>query len=73
MTGIAQFLESILSFLGSVIALVWNFIGGTAQLLVMIPRALSFLNYSLANLPTVLIAFAMGLISISVAYLIIGR
>lgn len=73
MGNIADFLNSILYFFGSIAALLINLLDGTAQLLSMIPSALGMVSYSISTMPTVLIAFATGFISISVAYLIIGR
>lgn len=69
----AEFLQGILSFLGSIVALVVNFVQGVGQLLQMLPGAMSMVTYGIATMPTVLVAFATALISISVVYLIIGR
>lgn len=68
-----QFLQTIGNFLYSVVDLLLNFINGIMQLLSMIPGALTMVNSSVAHMPTVLVAFAVGMISISVVYLIIGR
>lgn len=68
-----QFFQTIGNFLYSVVDLLLNFINGIMQLLSMIPGALSMVSSSVAHMPTVLVAFAVGMISISVVYLIIGR
>lgn len=69
----AEVLQSIIAFLGSVVALVVNLTNGVGQMLVMLPKALTMLNYGISFIPTPVFAFAYAVISISVAYLIIGR
>lgn len=65
--------QAIGDFLYAAVNLALNFIGGVIQLLRMIPSALTMVMNSVATMPSVLVAFAVGLISISVVYLIIGR
>lgn len=69
----AAFLQSIGDFILSVVQLLYNFVLGIFQLLSMLPGAMAMVTGSIASMPLVLIAFATGLISISVVYLIIGR
>lgn len=66
-------LESIGEFLLMIGSVLGNFLLGVAQLVSMIPQALSFLAYGIASLPPVLTVFATAFISISVVYLVIGR
>lgn len=66
-------LQSIGDFIYAVANLILNFIGGIIQLLQMLPSALTMVMNSVATMPSVLISFAVGLISVSVVYLIIGR
>lgn len=73
MTSFTQFLSGILSFLEALISFVANLISGMNQMLIMIPSAINMLVQSIGYMPSILIAFATGLITISVTYLIIGR
>lgn len=66
-------LQSIGQFLYAVVNLLLNFIGGVVQLLQILPSALTMVMNSVATMPSVLVSFAVGLISVSVVYLIIGR
>lgn len=66
-------LQTIGNFLYAVANLVLNFIGGIIQLLQILPSALTMVMNSVATMPSVLVSFAVGLISVSVVYLIIGR
>lgn len=66
-------LNQIVDFFYAIINLVINLVSGIVQMLSMIPSALTMLTNSVAFMPTILIAFAMGLITISVVYLIVGR
>ena len=66
-------LQSLGDFLYAILNLLFNFIGGIIQLLKMLPSALSMVMNSVATMPSVLVSFAVGLISVSVVYLIIGR
>ena len=68
-----QFLQGIADFLIAAVQLLFNFIHGVLQLLSMIPGALAMVTQSVAFMPNVLVAFAVGMISVSVVYLIIGR
>lgn len=65
--------QTIGDFLYAVVNLLLNFIGGILQLLQMLPSALTMVMNSVASMPSVLVSFAVGLISVSVVYLIIGR
>lgn len=60
-------------FLYAVVNLLLNFIGGIIQLLNILPSSLTMVMNSVAFMPSVLVSFAVGLISVSVVYLIIGR
>lgn len=66
-------LQTIGNFLYAIANLVLNFIGGIIQLLQILPSALAMVMNSVATMPSVLVSFAVGLISVSVVYLIIGR
>ena len=70
MTGI---LQSLGDFIYAAVNMLLNFIGGVIQLLQILPSALSMVMNSVATMPSVLVSFAVGLISVSVVYLIIGR
>lgn len=65
--------ESIITFLKAIIMFVMNLQAGVQQMLVMIPNAVSMLTQSIAYMPSILVAFATGFITLSIAYLIIGR
>lgn len=65
--------QAIGDFLYAIANLVLNFIGGIIQLLQILPSALTMVMNSVATMPSVLVSFAVGLISVSVVYLIIGR
>lgn len=54
-------------------ALLLNLVMGVWQMLLMIPSAMSMLTNSIAYMPTVLVAFAIGLITISIVFLVVGR
>lgn len=69
----SSILSTIGDFLYAVVNLLLNFIGGIIQLLQILPSALSMVMNSVSTMPSVLVAFAVGLISVSVVYLIIGR
>ena len=66
-------LQGIGDFLYAVVNLLLNLINGLVHLLEMIPSALTMTMNSIAVMPTVLTAFAVGLITVSVCYLVIGR
>lgn len=68
-----EWLRSIGEFLLALVGLLISFVQGIAQLIAMIPSALAMTTSSIASMPLVLTAFAVGLISVSVVYLIIGR
>lgn len=69
----SSILSTIGDFLYAVVNLLLNFIGGIIQLLQILPSALSMVMNSVSSMPSVLVSFAVGLISVSVVYLIIGR
>lgn len=69
----SSILSTIGDFLYAVVNLLLNFVGGIIQLLQILPSALSMVMNSVATMPSVLVSFAVGLISVSVVYLIIGR
>lgn len=69
----SNILSTIGDFLYAAVNLLLNFIGGVIQLLQILPSALSMVMNSVATMPSVLVSFAVGLISVSVVYLIIGR
>lgn len=66
-------LKSIGDFIYAVVNLLINLISGIVQMLAMIPSALTMLTNSVAFMPTILVAFAMGLITISIVYLVVDR
>lgn len=68
-----EWLRSIGEFLLALVGLLISFVQGIAQLIAMIPSALAMTTSSIASMPLVLTAFAVGLISVSVVYLLIGR
>lgn len=70
MSGVFQ---AIGDFLYAVVNLLLNLVNGLMHLMVMIPSALTMTMNSIAVMPTVLTAFAVGLITVSVCYLVIGR
>lgn len=70
MTAIFQ---TIGDFLYAVVNLLLNLVQGLIHLLQMIPSALTMTMNSIAYMPGVLTAFAVGLITVSVCYLVIGR
>lgn len=66
-------LKSIGDFIYAVVNLLINLVSGIVQMLAMIPSALTMLTNSVAFMPTILVAFAMGLITISIVYLVVDR
>ena len=66
-------LMQIKEFFVSIAMLIFNLLRGIFYMLRMIPNALTMLNYSVGFMPTVLVSFALALISVSVVYMIIGR
>lgn len=73
MAGLLSFFEMIWSAIQSGITILANFVSGIVQLIWMIPKALSFLLYSISQMPPVMTAFAVAFVSVSVVYLVIGR
>ena len=70
MTGI---LKGIGNFAYALVQLLLNIINGIIHMLAMIPSALTMLMSSVGYMPVVLISFAVGLITVSVVFLVIGR
>lgn len=66
-------LKSIGDFIFSIGALILNLLSGLMQMIIMIPSALTMLTSSVAYMPTILVAFAMALITVSIVYLVVGR
>ena len=66
-------IDTILEFFSSIGALLWSFVRGIFQLISMLPSAVTMLTNSIATMPVVLTAFATGIVSISIVYLIVGR
>lgn len=65
--------SDIIAYLQSILQMIGNILAGMVQLLTMLPSAVSMLLTSIGTMPTVLVAFASGLIMVSVIYLIVGR
>ena len=68
-----QFFQGIANFFQSLGAFIINILSGLKYLVTVIPKSLTMLTYSLGFMPTVLIAFALALVTVSVVYLVIGR
>ena len=66
-------LRNIVEFTQSILLMIGNILAGMVQLLTMLPSAISMVLESVTSMPTVLVAFASGLIMVSVIYLIVGR
>ena len=66
-------LKALGDFIWAINALVLNLVTGIWQMLTMLPAAMSMLTNSIAYMPTVLVAFAIGLITISIVFLVVGR
>lgn len=67
------FFSAIGDFVYAVVNLLLNLINGIVQLLQIVPASVTMLMNSVASMPAVLVAFAVGLVSVSVVYLIVGR
>lgn len=67
------FFETIINFIQAIYAFVTNIVSGTVQMLLMIPKSVSFLTYSLGFIPSVIAVVVTALITVNVVYLIIGR
>lgn len=68
-----DFFQKVIQFFTSLGAFVWNIALGVKYLVTVIPKSLVMLTYSVGFMPTILVAFALALISVSVVYLVIGR
>lgn len=73
MAAITGFLTQIVSFFGAAVKILGSFLAGLAQLIYVIPQALTMLTYTIASMPSVLVIFATAFISVSVVYLVVGR
>lgn len=69
----SNILQSLGDFIYSVVNLLINIVTGTLQMLSIIPSSVAMLTYSVGYMPTILVGFAVALISVSVVYLILGR
>lgn len=68
-----SFFNSVGSALLALISFVANIVIGTFQMLANIPYALQMLVGVIGYMPTVLVSFAMALVTVNIVYLIIGR
>lgn len=59
--------------LASLVQIVINLLTGIFQMITTVPKALTMLTYSVAQLPPMLLVFATAFITISVVYLVIDR
>lgn len=66
-------IKGIGNFAYALVQLLLNIINGIIHMLGMIPSALTMLMSSVGYMPVVLISFAVGLITVSVVFLVIGR
>lgn len=66
-------LNQIGTVLASLVQIVINFLTGIFQMITTVPKALTMLTYSLAQLPPMLLVFATAFVTISVVYLVIDR
>lgn len=69
----SNILQSLGDFIYAVVNLLINIVTGTIQMLTIIPNAVTMLTYSVGYMPSVLVGFAVALISVSIVYLILGR
>ena len=61
------------TIIASLIQIVLNFLTGIYQMIVIVPKAVTMLTYSVAQLPPVLLVYATAFITVSVVYLVIDR
>lgn len=66
-------LKSILDFLGMVGNFVKSLVDGIMTMFAMIPKAFAMLTVSIGVLPSVLTAFALLAITLSIVYFVAGR
>lgn len=66
-------LSQIGTILVSLVQLVLNIVTGIYQMIITIPKAVTMLTYSVAQLPPMLLIFATAFITVSVVYLVIDR
>ena len=65
--------QGIYNFLSAIGGVVVNLLVGIYQMIIMIPSALSMLLYSVGYMPSVILAFAVAMVTVSVVYMVIGR
>lgn len=68
-----SYLKSVIDAILALFAFLGNIIAGTLQMLANIPTALQMLVSTIGYMPTILVGFAMALVTINVVYLIVGR
>ena len=68
-----EFLNGILSSIDTLIQLVSNFVSGIFQMLAMVQASVPMITTAVGFMPVPVLAFAIAVVTISVAYLIIGR
>lgn len=73
MSGIFDFLQSIVDFFKLLFDFVIQLVTGLFQLLMIIPSAVSTLSESINFLPAFLVGFAGVTITVSVIFIIVGR
>lgn len=61
------------TIIGSLVQIVLNFLQGIFQMIITVPKALTMLTYSIAQLPPMLLIYATAFITVSVVYLVIDR
>ena len=69
----AGLLDAFVQLFNTLFSLIGNFLNGLVSLLTYIPMAASLFTGVVSTLPVPLVGFATALISVSIAYLIIGR
>lgn len=68
-----NFLTAIVEFFSAIGSFLLNIVKGVLVIIYMIPSALDIVSLSYGYMPSVLSAFAMAAISISIIYFLIGR
>lgn len=69
----SSIINTISNFIYAINQFILNLVMGAWQLISMIPSALTMLTYSIGYMPTILTAFAIALITISIVFLVVGR
>lgn len=67
------FFETVINFFQAILAVLQNLVVGIAQMLLMVPRAVTFLTYTIGFVPSMLAVSITAIITVNVVYLIIGR